>query len=402
MKRLAIIASQYFWLPSETGPSRLYFIAGMLREAGYEVDVITSSFEHYEKRQRSRSAAEPFRIIYLTCPSYRKNVGPAREISNLVFTRKISAYLKKYGKRYDAVYCTIPPNNIAAAVGKFCRENRKAFIVDIEDLWPEAMYMVFPKLLRGIFAPYKMDAEKAYRYADAVVGTSDQYSLRASKYNGRRIPYATVYVGTDIDTFDRDVREHIGELVKPEGEIWLTYAGTISHSYAVDNLMRTAKCLQDRGENRYRFKILGGGPFKPDVESLAGRLGCRNVDFMGYLDHPLMSAYLAKSDILINSFAKGAPQSITNKIGDYLAAGKAMINTLENDEMCRLVSDYGIGINVEAENAEKLCMAILSLTSADEDYKAMGIRARKLAELQFDRKIIYPKITELLRSLTEG
>ena len=44
---------------------------------------------------------------------------------------------------------------------------------------------------------------------------------------------------------------------------------------------------------------------------------------------------------MINSFAKGAPQSIVNKIGDYLAAEKPMVNTLENEEMCKLVSDYG-------------------------------------------------------------
>ena len=45
-----------------------------------------------------------------------------------------------------------------------------------------------------------------------------------------------------------------------------------------------------------------------------------------------MAAYLAKSDILVNSFVKKAPQSIVTKIGDYLAAGKPMINTCMSPE----------------------------------------------------------------------
>lgn len=393
--KIAIISSQYFWLPEEAGPTRFYSIAKVFKGAGHDVEIITSSFEHHEKKQRNKALNSPFEMVYIDCPSYKKNVGVSREISNIVFTRKVASYLKKSVKKYDAVYCSLPPNNISAIVGKYCQNNHIPFIADIEDLWPEAMDMIVPKPLRFIFHSYHTDAEKTYKYADAVVGTSEEYSLRASKNNGRKIPYRTVYVGCDVDAFDREAKENLHKVKKPDGEVWITYAGSIGHSYAIDNLVRTAKILQDKNKNQYKFKILGSGPLKDDVEKLSSDLGCKNIEFLGYVAHPLMAAYLKKSDILINSFAKGAPQSIVNKIGDYLAAAKPMINTLENDEMRKLVEEYGFGINVPSEDAEALGEAIETII--DDGTRAKNARA--LAERKFDRKTSYKEIIEIIEEI---
>lgn len=144
------------------------------------------------------------------------------------------------------------------------------------------------------------------------------------------------------------------------------------------------------------FKILGSGPMKKDVENMAKELRCNNIDFLGYIEHPLMAAYLVKSDILVNSFVKGAPQSIVNKIGDYLAAGKPIINTLENVEMCGLIEKYRIGLNVQAENPQAFVAAQKSILSEKID---MGKSARKLAEEGFDRKNSYKKIVDMISEL---
>ena len=151
--------------------------------------------------------------------------------------------------------------------------------------------------------------------------------------------------------------------------------------------------IADKGKKQYRFKILGSGPLKDKLEMMAKDRGCKNVDFLGYVAHPLMSAYLVKSDILINSYAKGAPQSIANKIGDYLAASKPMINTLENDEMRKLVHDYGFGVNVPAENPEALGKAIEDLKDGNT---VMEEKARKLAEEKFNIRTSYHEIVCLM------
>ena len=124
-----------------------------------------------------------------------------------------------------------------------------------------------------------------------------------------------------------------------------------------------------------------------------------NVEFVGYIPYRKMAAYLVKSDVLINSFVKKAPQSIVTKIGDYLAAGKPMINTLTSLEFRKKVEMDGFGINVEAENVNSLVDVINRLHTEKEQNCLRGERAREVAENQFDRKYSYQNIRKLIEQL---
>lgn len=244
-KKIAIVSSQYFWLPEEAGPSRFYSIARTFKDNGYDVDVYTSSYEHHEKKQRDKSISTDLNVIYIDCISYKKNIDPRREVSNIMFSAKVSKELEKRILDYEAVYCSIPPNNIGKTVGAICKKHNVPFIVDIEDLWPEAMSTLFSKPFQILTKPYYFDAEKTYAYANGVVGTSEEYTSRAWKNNVRSIPNRTVYVGTDINAFDEEVANNITKVIKPENEFWVIYTGSIGHSYAIDNVVRAASQIKD-------------------------------------------------------------------------------------------------------------------------------------------------------------
>jgi glycosyltransferase involved in cell wall biosynthesis len=112
-----------------------------------------------------------------------------------------------------------------------------------------------------------------------------------------------------------------------------------------------------------------------------------------------MAAYLTKSEVALNSFIKGAPQSIANKVGDYLASGSAVFNTLENDVAKSLIDSNEVGINIEAEDVEVLKKAILYFYENREITSKMGENARKLCEKRFDRKTSYQEIISMAESL---
>ena len=125
------------------------------------------------------------------------------------------------------------------------------------------------------------------------------------------------------------------------------------------------------------------------------------MEFAGYVPYGEMAAFLKKSDILVNSFVKKAPQSIVTKIGDYLAAGRPMINTCMSREFREKVKKDDFGINIEPENAVILADAVEKLYQNEARRKEMGRNARKTAEEQFDRPQSYKKIEELIKKLTE-
>lgn len=380
-------------------------MAGFLAENGYKVDLIGSTFQHFKKAPRDIERLEamqlPYKLVFIEEPGYRKNIDIRRIYSNYILARNTLRYLNSHITEYDVVYCVIPPNVLSAKVGKLCHKYRVPFIVDIEDLWPEAMKMVFkvPFVSNILFYPYWRDAEKTYRYANGVVGTSDEYTMRAFKKRKKDIPYATVYVGTELDVFDEGVWKYSGEFEKQDDEFWVTYAGSIGVSYDIRTLIDAAKMLLCQGRSNIKIFILGTGPLKEELEEYAKDINCENVIFMGYVEYQKMAAFLTKSDVLINSYVKNAPQSIVTKIGDYLAAGKPIINTLFNPEFCGMVEQNGLGVNIEAEDKAQLVGTIVKLLENPEECVRIRENARNVAETQFDRKEGYRKVLDMVEEL---
>ena len=54
MKKIAIISNGYAWFPVEPGPSRFFYIANVFVNAGWNVEVITTSFQHFKKEPRNQ------------------------------------------------------------------------------------------------------------------------------------------------------------------------------------------------------------------------------------------------------------------------------------------------------------------------------------------------------------
>ncbi len=405
MKKKIAVISMGVKLNGEKGYSRFRYIGDFLSDAGYQVDLITTTFQHWEKAQRDIDTIKKedykFRLKFIYEPGYRKNIDPRRIWSHHIAAKNLTKLLEQDGD-YDLIYCEIPPNDVALAAAEYAKKKGIPFVPDVNDLWPEAMRMVLdiPVVSDILFYPLQRDAEKVYSLVSGIIGTSDEYRDRPLKNQKLDVPRKTVYVGNEIAEFDKGVETYGPQIQKPGGEFWVSYAGTIGTSYDIRTMVLAGRELLDRGIDQIKIKILGGGPLKEELENLAKEKECTNVEFVGYAPYPKMAAYLAKSDILVNSFVKKAPQSIVTKIGDYLAAGKPMINTCMSPEFRQKVETDGFGINILPEDVKILTDAIMDLYKDREGCRIMGEKARKIAEEQFDRPESYKKIIELIEELT--
>ena len=406
-KRIAVV-TQGVKLGNETrGYTRFRFIAQTLAEAGFEVDLITSTFQHWDKAQRDTTQAcyqgLPYRIRFVYEPGYKRNLDLVRINSHRVFAANLRRFFKSRFSdnpfAYDLIYSEIPPNDMARTCAEVAHEHGIPYVPDVNDLWPEAMRMAVdvPIVSDIAFAPFARDAKKTYDLIAAAVGTSDEYANQPSKYRNDDYRRITVYVGNELAKFDAGALARKGDVSKPDGELWAIYAGTLGASYDIATLI-DASLIAARADSRLRVKILGDGPDRAKLEERAAQSNAP-VEFVGYAPYDLMAAYLKASDITVNSLVKTAPQSIITKIGDYLAAGIPMINTGSSPEFRAKVEADGFGINVEAENAEVLAAALLSLAGDDVLRAEMGTVARRIAEEQFDQPTAYQAIVELVRSL---
>ena len=408
-KRIAVV-TQGVKLGDETrGYTRFRAIAEALVNAGFEVDLITSTFQHWDKAQRDTTLScytgLPYRVRFIYEPGYSKNLDVKRILSHRVFARNLRAFLlgrfADKPRAYDLVYSEIPPNDMALACAEVARNNGVPYVCDVNDLWPEAMRMAVdvPVASDIAFAPFARDARRVYRLMSAAVGTSDEYANRPGLDRVGPYEKRTVYVGNNLAVFDEGAAAHAAEVNKPEGEFWVIYAGMLGASYDIETLIRAAK-RANASDSRIRCKLLGDGPDRQRLEAIAVELEAP-VDFVGYAPYELMAAYLCASDVTVNSLVKSAAQSIVTKIGDYCAAGIPMINTGSSPEMRGKLDEWGIGVNVVAEDEQVLAEAILMLAGNPDLCAEMGARARKVAEEQFDQARSYQVIIELIGSLVE-
>lgn len=405
MRRIAVVSPGYLYFPCEGGMGRIFDLCVALSSAGFIVDAFIPDFYHPGKCKRDieliKSQNYPINIVEVHTPPYSKNISFKRIYSNKELAFNIKQALAKKIGEIDVVFCSIAPNDVGAEVAKVCKMAGVPMVVDIEDLWPEAMAMVLKNdsLRNFLLKGFIRDAEYVYRNCSAAIGTSPDYTARATKHGKRDIPYETVYVGVDLLDFDKGAKSNIPDVAKPEGEFWVTYSGSVSNSYDIINLVKAMEIIENTGHTDIKCKIMGTGTKVSEIQEYISSKNIANVELMGFTKYDYMSAVLCKSDVLVNSFAKGAPQSIVNKVGDYLAAGRPMINTLENHIFTDIVDENRIGVNVEAGNPGSLCNAILNIYKNPENASKMGLRARKLCESEFDRRVCNKKVIDIIESL---
>lgn len=401
-KRIAIYTQDAKLGNEVKGATRYVYLATLLHEHGYDVDFITSGFQHWEKRQRDvghfDAGTDAYTIRFIEEPFYPKNMCPQRIWAHHVVAKRVSEYFDEHHD-YDLIYCQIPPNDVAREIGKAAQKFNIPFVVDVNDLWPEAFRVALdvPVLSDILFSPFYRQAKAVYQMADAVVGTSDEYRERGLRDARSGIPSETVYVGNQLCEFDAGVTSHASQIDKPTGDIWVSYAGTLSACYDLETLVR-AMALVQKTHPEAKLQILGDGSERDNLKAAAHSSGAEVV-FHGYLPYSQMAAWLSKSDITINSLVEKAAQSIVTKIGDYLAAGKPMVNTSCSKEFRAKVEADGFGVNVKPGDAEGMARVLIDLIEDSSRRAQMGEKARAIAEEQFDRPHSYLKTVRLIEGL---
>jgi len=388
-----LIIAHFTQVPGETGNGRFPYIAKNIDKNKADVEIVTSDFSHRAKRKRVVNAEEVnnlnYKLTMLYEPGYPKNVSLKRLYSHYIMGKSLKEYLNRR-KKPDVIYCSSPSLDVARVAAQYAERNKIRFIIDIQDLWPEAFKMVFhvPLVNDLIFYPMKKQADYIYSAADEIIAVAQTYAERALKVNRKCKEPTVVFLGTELAYFDQLAKENKIKN-KPQDEIWLAYIGTLGHSYDLICVIDALALIKDK--YNVKFIVMGDGPLKTKFEEYAEKRGV-NAHFTGRLDYGKMVGLLSACDIAVNPISRGAAQSIINKHADYAAAGLPVLNTQECPEYRHLLSEYNAGLNCENNNPVDLAEKLAQLCENSDLRKALGQNSRKLAEEKFDRGRTYKDI----------
>lgn len=394
MKDIVIIAN-FCRDFSENDNGRFMYLCKELSKEHY-VEIITSDFSHLSKKHKSALKVKwPFKITFLHEPGYKKNISVQRFLSHNSWGKTVGKYLEKR-KKPDVVYCAIPSLTAALKSSAYCQKNNIKFIIDIQDLWPEAFQMVFniPVIKDIIFMPFKSVANKIYSRADEICAVSETYVERALKVNKKVFKGHTVFLGTKLETYDEGASKK-AYIQKNGDELWLGYCGSLAASYDLTCVIDALGTLKAEKAHVPKFIVMGDGARKSEFELYAKKKGI-DVLFTGRLKYDEMCAVLNECDIVVNPIKHGSAASIINKHGDYAASGLPVVNSQDSVEYRNLIDKYNMGLNCENGNAVDMARKIAYLVNSPKVRKTMGDNARRCAEEKFDRKNSYKELIDCI------
>lgn len=395
-----LIIAHFTQIPSEKGNNRFNYVAEFMgKNQENQVELVTSRFSHKFKTTRELRDEEILKLNYkltmLYEPKYKKNVSLRRFYSHYRLSKNLKKYLDKLDYKPDVIYCAVPSLDVAKVTAKYAKRNNIKFIIDVQDLWPEAFKMVLriPLINNIIFFPMKRQTDYIYKRADNIVAVSKTYLNRVKAVNKKSIKNEVVFLGTEMEQFDKCNTSK--EIKKNKNVIKIVYIGTLGHSYDIKIIIDAIKILNEKEIKNIEFLIMGDGPLRENFEEYAKQ---KKVDciFTGIIQYKEMIPELCNCDIAVNPIKKGSAGSIINKVGDYAMAGLPVINTQENAEYRELVDKYQIGYNCDNENVYEISERIEYLIKNEKVRIQMGRNNRKLAEEKFDRKKTYTKIINII------
>lgn len=383
------IVAPYCSLPSEPHFNRFWYLAELLAQK-HDVLLITSNFKHYDKSFRRPEDAEAasqgrLKVLLLKESGYQKNVSLDRVKSHHVFVKDFEAWLsaQKPGDT-DVMFSAYPLIATNILLGKHKARLGYKLIVDVQDVWPESFSSVIP-LLKKIphnLLPFSGRANQAYRYADGLVAVSQTYLDRAKEANPSA-PGEVVYIGADFPKLNTAVAKDFGD-----DKTRFFYLGTLSFSYDVETVCQGVQRLLDAGEN-VELHIMGGGP---DLEKLKQYENAA-IKFYGYIPYSEMMAVAKGCDISVNPIHSYAMQSITNKLSDYMALQKPILNSQVNDEVAEVLTLLPHA-NYQSGNVADFVRAAREILARKND----PVQSEEIVR-RFKRDVAYQKIVDLIERL---
>jgi glycosyltransferase involved in cell wall biosynthesis len=320
------------------------------------------------------------------------NRGVARRLLNHTsFALSALASSRRTGPA-DAVIVETPPLFTAAAGVLVARLKRAPRLLNVADLWPDAVIQFGALRSRPLVAAARAIERFAYRNADVIAVPTP--GLQRVLLERGRPAEQIVLVPHGVDPA-RFLHRADASPVRRR----VIYCGTIGMGHAVGTLIEAARRLEEAGE-RHELLIVGDGAEREELEAHAGRLGLQGVTFAGRMPREQLPDLLATAEVTVAT-QRDLPllaDALSTKVLEYMAAARPVV-AAASGWTAEIVAGAEAGIVCPPERPEALAEAIADLTANPGRARAMGLNGRRYVEAKLTRRIAVERIERALQSM---
>ncbi len=401
-------------LPPLDGSNERLYRTGMLARAlvdrGHDVTWWNSTLDHAHKKLLYQAdtcvkLAPNYTLRLLHSITYTGNISAKRILNHIHVARKFRR-LAEQEMKPDCIVCCLPTLEMCAAATAYGRRHGIPVVIDIRDLWPDIFLDVAPKRLRSVaktvLAPYYRIARRALRGSTGIIGISDGYLNWGLRYaNRERTARDVVFpLGYRRPSIAEETVAEAGAALVAQGvdasRLICWFVGMFGRTYDLDTVIEAARALQKAGLAEVQFVLSGSGENYDRLVADARDL--HNVVFTGRVNGPALAWLARNAAIGLMAYAKGAPQSLPNKLFEYLCNGLPVLSSLEAETQT-LLSEHGCGLTYSAGDAPSLAASVKFLAEDRELRHRMSANGADLFETRYSAEKIYPKIADYLEHL---
>jgi glycosyltransferase involved in cell wall biosynthesis len=396
--------------PEPQVSARMSFdLSSYLADQGYCVTVLcpqpsrplSADYSQYKNVEKPVITCEKgIKIVRL--PSYaapESRLFP-RMRESFSFGREVAKYLAAENNKPDVLYVNSWPICAQALIARFAKKNGIPIVLQIMDIYPEALTSKLPAFLRSvIYAPLKRLDVWIAGTAAAVVVISD--NMRKTYTENRQLPVESVFT---IPTWQD---ETVFENVPPRSECCSRYGipqhmftflflGNIGPVAGVDLLIRA---FAEADMSNAQLLVVGDGTAKSDCVRLAKQLKLSDVHFFSDPDIGNVPMLQNMAHVCMLPIRRGAGMSsIPSKLPSYLFSAKPVIATvdIDSDTAC-FVRQAECGWVGEAEDLTWLSnimkeVALLQI----EQLEAIGRRGKEFGLTHFSKSTGVARLAETI------
>ncbi|HUS46214.1 MAG TPA: glycosyltransferase family 4 protein [Phycisphaerae bacterium] len=298
----------------------------------------------------------------------------------------------------DAVLCLSTPIFGSWSAWALARLKGARFVYDIFDLHPEAAHNA-GLIGKGLaYAVWRTIDTLLCRKSDAIATLSEGMKDQIVERGIEPDKVAVVPFWMDAETVSPGPRDNPWrrrQQISPDTFVAL-YAGTIGYISGADVLIESARALSDRPD--ILLLCVGEGVAKDRIERLAARLGLANIRFLPFQPAEVLSHMMATADVgLVTLLPDAGKTSVPSKILGYLAAGRAVIASVDEDsETARVLREGQCGLVVPTQDGAALAAAVRQMADNPEAAQRMGRSARRCLLERFARDRCTKQYEEML------
>jgi glycosyltransferase involved in cell wall biosynthesis len=404
---------QYFSTPGMAGGTRSYEFARRLVHCGHDVHVVTADTGASGRRGwRGWRGGSSWRtsveagvtvhwapVPYQNAMTYRDRIRAFGDFAWLAARRAAAI-------EQDVVFATSTPLTIAIPAVYSAKRRRVPMVLEVRDVWPEV-----PIALGALRSPATRRAATAlerwaYRHSKHVIALSPGMadSIRARFPD---VPVTVVPNGCDRELFAGAQRAGLSVRA---GTPWLgdrpliLYAGAIGLVNGVGYLVRTAAALRDVDPG-VRIAVVGRGREQEQIRTLARELGVldRNLFLLDEVPKSAVVGLFGACDLAISTTIDkpALHANSANKVFDGWAAGRPVAVNHEG-WLADILRRTGAGLVLPAGDPVRAATLVADFLADERRVVTARLAARRLAETEFDRDLLFRRVERVLRAAAGG